>query len=205
MMLRYLPTLAVIAGAVGLAGCKAEGEVEGDLDAIIDDLCDTCDDEDKDEECPTDFECPDEAGDFWVDLHAINGSGVTGDVWIGLNEFQQLTVSVEASGLQANVTVPQHIHGFEDNTINAVCPPLAADADEDGLISLNEGAPYYGPVLVPLEPFPLTDVYGDVSFEQTFDAGDTCPLLNRVIVLHAPDGLPVACGQIRRATEDDLN
>lgn len=201
MMLRHVSTLVFTAGAISLAGCKLEAEVEGDLDDI--DLCDNC--PDPEEECPTDFTCPDAADDYWVDFNAINGSGVSGVAWLNLNEFQQLDVWISAEGLEPNVTVPQHIHGFEDATINAVCPPATADLDADGLVSLQEGLPFYGPVLLPLEPFPVSDASGEVLFDITFDAIDTCPLLNRVIVLHAPDGLPVACGQIRFATDADLN
>lgn len=140
---------------------------------------------------------------YTVDLAPLNGSGVSGTAELTL-VGDQLTVRVYATGLEPNSLHPQHIHGFMDDNRNAVCPPASADQNGDGLVDLNEGAPFYGPVLLSLTPFP-TAPDGTISYEQTFTVDDSItPLQNRVIVLHGMtvDGeyvatLPVACGQIK--------
>jgi hypothetical protein len=123
----------------------------------------------------------------------------------------RLTVRIDASGLEPNETHPQHIHGFEGGQgkkRNATCPTAAQDANGDGEVSVAEGQVTYGPILLPLEPFPTANDQGEVHFERTFkvNRGQLAPLTNRHIVLHGAvaDGqywpsLPAACGQIERS------
>ncbi len=145
---------------------------------------------------------------FKVNLQPLNDSGVSGQAWLILRDGQ-LTVSIEATGLEANKLHPQHIHGF-DQPANSTCPTLAADADGDGLISVGEGLPDYGPVLLPLMPF-STAPDGTISYQATFDDLSVLEpintLQNRAIVLHGltvnddyEPTLPVACGQIQPAS-----
>lgn len=156
---------------------------------------------------------------YLAKLMPLNDSGVRGQAILFL-EGNELTVRVIATGLEPNMPHPQHIHGFEDKR-NSVCPPESADTDGDGLISLVEGAPFYGPVLLslyePIDEFPVATNSGLIRFERTFTLGETefeeegqviskedlMPLINRAIVLHGMtvNGeynpvLPVACAEI---------
>lgn len=158
---------------------------------------------------------------YTVDFGALNNSGVSGTAELTLIG-DQLTVKVNARGLEPNMVHPQHIHGFADNKGNSTCPTPAADTNGDGLVDLVEGLPSYGGVLlelyVPVDEFPVADANGMLTFERTFTLGttefaeegelisqdDISPLQNRTIVLHGMTvngeyvaTLPVACGQIK--------
>lgn len=158
---------------------------------------------------------------YTVNFNPLNGSGVSGTAELTLNG-NELTVKVNATGLEPNMVHPQHIHGFAENKGNSTCPTPAADTNGDGLVDLVEGLPSYGGVLlelyVPIDEFPVADDNGVLTFERTFTLGETefaeegevisrsnlTPLQNRTIVLHGStvDGeyiatLPVACGQIK--------
>lgn len=146
---------------------------------------------------------------FVADLAELNGSGVSGTAHLTF-DGEELEVALEATGLEADMLHPQHIHGFE-NPKNSTCPTIAADRDGDGLVSVGEGAPSYGPVLRPLTPF-TTAPGGTIAYNQTFSGGELDALgqldtlQNRAIVVHGltvgtmyDASLPVACGQIRPA------
>lgn len=160
---------------------------------------------------------------YSVDFGALNGSGVSASGELTL-VGNQLTVKIHATGLEPNAPHPQHIHGFMENKANSTCPTSAADSNGDGLVDLVEGAPFYGPVLLPLyvpvDQFPVADANGMLTYERTFTLGETefeeegklitradlSPLQNRAIVLHGMTvngeyiaTLPVACGQITPA------
>ena len=90
---------------------------------------------------------------FKVELGGLNNSGVTGEVLIQYVKDGNFQVQVKAHNLVPNMPHPQHIHGFgfmEKNPEDAVCPPMSA-AGEDGLLTLGDGLPFYGPVLIPLD------------------------------------------------------
>ncbi|GAB3196811.1 hypothetical protein ABID22_003482 [Pontibacter aydingkolensis] len=140
---------------------------------------------------------------YTADIMSLNGSGVMGTATLTL-KGDMLTVNIMASGLEPNQPHPQHIHGFMDSNKNAVCPPMSADTDNDGLIELAEGAPFYGPILLSLTPFP-TAPDGTINYTKTFPVtAGMLPLQNNVIVLHGMTvgntywpTLPVACGAIK--------
>lgn len=147
-----------------------------------------------------------------VDLDALNGSGVDGRAVLILRG-DELRVNITARGLEAGEVHPQHIHGFEGGE-EAVCPPPGAADSRAGLpeqadnpdqfISLEEGAPFYGGILLALTPFPTANSGGVVTYTESFEVdGDLLDLSDEVIVLHGMtiDGtyvatLPVACGEI---------
>jgi len=140
-------------------------------------------------------------------------------------EGNQLTVNVGAQGTEKPVHA-QHIHGFASDASS--CPTAAADTSGDGRISVGEGAPSYGRILVPLdgsldnaeglgdlETFPNGGSSGSYSYEQAVTTGNLAvnmdgsfedPRLgNHAIVVHGQtvDGeykatLPVACGTLSR-------
>ncbi|MCB2080696.1 MAG: CHRD domain-containing protein [Novosphingobium sp.] len=139
----------------------------------------------------------------------LNGSGASGYAVLGFDEqTNRLTVTVKASGLEADALHPQHIHGFmadDSGTImDAMVPTLDVDADGDGFIELSEGAMTYGPVLLSLMSdgnqgqgnggeadgaFPTADSDGMVEFTETYilpeqDLGADPSLSLREIVLH---------------------
>lgn len=161
----------------------------------------------------TSIPCAAVAVPYTAELSPLNDSGVSGTASLTLDN-DLLTVSIDASGLEADQIHPQHIHGrFDDdgNPIDSVFPTAADDTDGDGFIEVAEGAASYGPIIIPLtsppggavENFPTATPDGTVSFTQTydltsdttfaegFDSEDLLPLDLREIVIH---GLTVADG-----------
>lgn len=149
---------------------------------------------------------------FEAYLTPLNNSGVTGKAVIQYSMDGTFAVLIEAEGLAPNRVHPQHIHGFApDGDMahqDAVCPPMSA-AGEDGLLTLGEGVPFYGPVLIPLDDnlvplsvgnFPRVGYDRELSyyestatgllmqaFDSMYEGTQTeadLKLMNRVIVLH---------------------
>jgi hypothetical protein len=113
---------------------------------------------------------------------------------------------------------PQHVH------VEGRCPPPSADTNEDGLIDIGEGLPFYGPVLIALDgdltdgmqpsTFPVIGNRGGaLTYRKTASLEELVgpngspvgplELGRRTVVLHGAfvDGtyeptLPVACGEI---------
>ncbi len=160
---------------------------------------------------------------FTDDIQPLNNSGVHGHAQLKL-QGNQLTVWMNASGLETNQEHMQHIHGLTDGS-NSSCPTTSANVDNDSTISLAEGLPFYGPILQSLTPFQTPGADGSESYQQTFTVNtsdptmDVLPLVNREIVLHGmtvaanadlsnPNAgydasLPVACGHIVQVSGND--
>ena len=169
---------------------------------------------------------------YEADLMPLNNSGVTGRARFMVVDGQ-LKAMVHAKGVTPGVVHPQHIHGFGiPSTQDAVCPPPSAANNIPGLpeqvsnpdrfIALEEGLPFYGPVLVPLDSdlsaptpgsFPMANPAGVLNYTEktmlpvmTTVGSATASMLDleqRAVVLHGMvvDGeylatLPVACGTI---------
>ncbi len=153
---------------------------------------------------------------------ADGGSNVTGSAKLFVSG-RNVTVSIHASGLTPLLPHAMHIHGVLGDP--NVCPPASADTSGDGLISLEEGAPFYGPIQVSfttsgdtspssglaLERFPVADAQGNLDYQRTFTIPKSVAkdLTQLHIVLHGLDlnnsgtydtlfeaVLPVACGTI---------
>jgi len=148
--------------------------------------------------------------EYSVKLYPLNQSGVSGKVEISLKGNNRLKISLEAEGLEPGRPHPQHIHGLNDLSLNATCPGIEADIDGDGLISVGEGFPFYGPIVLPLTPFDLVERDGELEYEAKFSINPESiqPLDKRTIVLHGMTvngvyiaSLPIACGIIE--LEDD--
>ena len=142
---------------------------------------------------------------YTAEFGELNNSGVSGMAEISLFK-NELTVTIHAEGMVPDRAHAQHIHGFSENNGNSTCPTMADDTNGDGTLTLAEGVPSYGGVLLPLTPFPVADEDGMISYTMTFTMEDQVePLQNRAIVLHGgftADGvydgfLPVACSQIK--------
>ncbi len=142
---------------------------------------------------------------YTAEIGALNDSGVTGKATL-LLDGQQLTVKVEAQGVEPGMIHAQHIHGAFDadgQPIDSTTPVPAQDTDGDGFIELAEGATSYGPVLISLtDPigaglpgFP-TAPNGEIDYQTVIDlgdpsvvadgfvAGDLLPLSLREIIIH---------------------
>jgi len=143
--------------------------------------------------------------EFTVQLHSLNGSGVTGKAVLKIKNGNTFKIELEADGLEANMPHAQHIHGLSAPVRIATCPDSSADVDADGLVSVGEGLPFYGPIVLPLTPFDLVGSDGELRYEARFtiNPGAVQPLQKRTIVLHGMmvngryiGSLPVACGQV---------
>jgi hypothetical protein len=107
------------------------------------------------------------------------GSNVTGTASLKV-DGTQVHVNLHLRGLSPNLPHAMHIHGILGDA--NVCPPASADTDGDGLVSLEEGAPFYGPIDVSftetgdtsaasglaLERFPVADDDGNINYNRTF-------------------------------------
>lgn len=116
-----------------------------------------------------------EARIFTVNLQPLNNSGVTGEATIQYIRDGKFQTHIMAENLAPNVAHPQHIHGFgvmDAMPKKAICPPMSA-AGDDGLLTLQEGLPFYGPVLIPLDSeltpltqqkYPRANKHGQVNY-----------------------------------------
>ncbi len=149
------------------------------------------------------------------DPTADGGSNVTGHASMTLTG-RTLTVDLTASGLTPNEPHAMHIHGITDQ--NNECPPASADVNTgdpvdpntpeirgipDGLISLAEGAPFYGPIDVSLtatgstapsagltvSQFVTADAAGNLSYHRTITVPKDVAknMTNLHIVVHGTD------------------
>ena len=124
---------------------------------------------------------------------ADHGSNVTGTAKLTV-DGTRVHVNIHVRGLTPNLPHAMHIHGQLDQA--NVCPPATADTSHDGLISLEEGAPFYGPINVSFtrtgdttaasglapERFPIADSEGNLNNNRTFTIPQN--VLNRLGSLH---------------------
>lgn len=164
---------------------------------------------------------------YTADLEALNSSGVSGTATVTVVD-EQAALSVQAEGTVAEQVHPQHIHGTTDGSTSS-CPTMDADSDGNGNISVEEGAPAYGGILVPLdgslddaeglgevETFPVADGEGAYAYERSISTANLdvnedrsyadLQLKDHAVVVHGAmvDGeykatLPVACGPLNRS------
>lgn len=143
---------------------------------------------------------------YIVNMLPLNDSGVWASVGISI-KGKTLNVTIEATGLEVGKPHPQHIHGHDSSKTNATCPGLEADVDGDGVVSVGEGLPSYGPIVLPLVPFDLVDAAGNLSYTATFPINPKSlrPIAKRTVVMHGltvngnyVPSLPIACGEIEK-------
>lgn len=113
--------------------------------------------------------------EYQADLRPLRDSGVSGTVSFRTAEGTgHVQVQLTADGLGPGKH-SQHIHR------NAECPT-------------------YGPVLMPLDPFPRAGVNGTIHYHH-LGIEKPSDLADRTVVLRAADGVPVACGAINPVRE----
>jgi hypothetical protein len=132
---------------------------------------------------------------FAVTLNQLNASNASGTGTLLLNG-NKLQVKLSITGLEANQSHAMAIRGVASGA--ASCPTSAADTNADGMISLSEGQPAFGDVLLSLDPASLsasgwsTDVQATLSPLQT----RTIVVLGKTVNGTYDATLPVACGTI---------
>src|SRR4051812_46706634 len=138
-----------------------------------------------------------------ITLYPLNDSSVAGTARLSL-AGSHLYVWISLGGRIAGRTHMQHIHLMKGGG-RARCPTPDLDRNGDGLVSLNEGLPAYGPPAVSLEPFPAPT---SVRFEysRTLRVPPGLALDRGVVVVHGmvvhghyDDTIPIACGEITPA------
>lgn len=160
------------------------------------------------DDTPPVFENPEDEGELYKTcLYPLNDSNAVALAYFQL-ENNVLKTTILAAGFEPNEVHAQHIHGFTDGS-NATCPPESADTDDNGIISLQEGAPYYGGVLLALQnedgSYPVADAWGNYIYQRTFNIGSlSLPDLEKLaVVAHGLEvngtyepSIPIACGQV---------
>ena len=144
---------------------------------------------------------------FRAQLNELNGSGARGSATVTVSG-NDLVIHLVATGLEDGMHL-RHIHGGAETVSggsliqSSKCPTPKRDTDGDGIISVAEGVPDYGPVIVNLTNFATTT--GSIDVVLTFPnfTQSVLPLDKRAIVLHGmtgPNGydasIPIVCGQL---------
>ncbi len=142
---------------------------------------------------------------YRIKMNPLNHSGVEAKIKIKLKGENTLQIEIKATGFEPNRPHAQHIHGLSNRDLEATCPTLSADTNADGIISVGEGLPFYGPIVLPLVPFDLVGSDGKLKYKASYtvNLNTLMPIEKRTIVLHGMTvngvyvpSLPVACGQI---------
>jgi glucose/arabinose dehydrogenase len=140
-------------------------------------------------------------------------------------EGRQIETRIKSEGLAPDLPHLQHIHAKPEGV--STCPTLQADTDGDGLVTVQEGVPFYGPVRVSLttrgdtsaasggalDRFPVADDKGRIDYSREFRVPPEVAehLGDFAIVQHGVDlngngmydnalevSLPADCGPINR-------
>lgn len=143
------------------------------------------------------------SGVYTAKLDPVNSSGVSGNATVTVNGSTAM-VTISATGMVPNKLHAQHIHALPGST-PSTCPPAV-----QGTITPETAAEkYYGPVVVPLEPFPTADTAGTIAYSASVTSlpAGILPLTGRAVVLHGlvvngayDPSVPVACGELAPAT-----
>lgn len=107
---------------------------------------------------------------------------------------ETMTVTIEASGLGA-VPHAMHIHAIVDGdeVTASSCPTIDLDGDDDGVVTVAEGAPAYGGIQVSLTTSGDTTPDSGLAVDR-FPAGDTISYSRSGIAI--PDALKPNLGKV---------
>lgn len=116
-----------------------------------------------------------------VQADSVPNSGATGQTRIKALPNGKVQVKVEAWGLTPGVHA-MHLHGVPGDATDNACPGPDA-AGDDGVVTVLDGAPFYGGILaslttsgdtspasaLALDRFPVADASGYLEYSRTFD------------------------------------
>ncbi|WP_336924127.1 hypothetical protein [Aquipuribacter sp. SD81] len=117
----------------------------------------------------------------------VPGTDASGTTRVKALPNGKLQVTVEATGLAPGLPHAMHLHDTtgEDRAPSS-CPGAGADANGDGVVTVAEGAPFYGGIIaslttsgdtsaasgLALDRFPVADADGNLSYSRTFTPAD---------------------------------
>ena len=130
---------------------------------------------------------------FTTTLSQLNASGVSGSGTLLLNS-NKLQVNLTLSGLEAGKDHAVAIRGLSSG--NASCPTASADTNNDGMISLSEGQPVFGDVLLALDQAAQSGSALTISSSLQPLQSRTIVVLGKTVNGTYDATLPVACGTI---------
>ena len=123
---------------------------------------------------------------YQYSLDAVQSSDVPASQASGTTRVKALPngkvqVKVVATGLAPNLPHAMHLHGVEGSALDQGCPG-PAQAGSDGVVTVVDGAPFYGGILasltttgdtspssaLALDRFPVADEQGNLSYSRTF-------------------------------------
>lgn len=142
---------------------------------------------------------------YTFSLNALKGSDAHGTATVTAMSNGDLKVKIHATGMVPNMPHAQHIHG-DTSGHRFFCPTAAADSDQDGFITVEEGLPMYGNINISLttkgdtspksglavDRMPTADADGVLDYARTIPAdqlpnGTAEALHNLHIVQHGVD------------------
>jgi hypothetical protein len=130
---------------------------------------------------------------FTITLGPLNTSGAGGSGTLLLNS-NKLQVNLTLSGLEAGKDHAVAIRGLASG--NASCPTASADTNNDGTISLSEGQPFFGDVLLTLDQAAQSGSMQTISSSLLPLQSRTIVVLGKTVNGSYDATLPVACGTI---------
>jgi hypothetical protein len=127
---------------------------------------------------PAQAEAPEK---YAFDVDELNDSGVDAEAQVQVRG-DRVRVQVRVQGASADLPHAMHIHAGTE------CPPEEA-AGDDGLLTVLEGAPFYGGIAqslttdgdasgdsaLALDRFPVANRAGNFVYNRTFTVGDDIP------------------------------
>ncbi len=124
---------------------------------------------------------------YSYDLDAVQPASVPNSAAEGTTRIKALPngkvqVNVEAWGLAPGLPHAMHLHGVDGPETDEACPGPDA-AGDDGVVTVVDGAPFYGGILasltttgdttaasaLALDRFPVADENGHLEYSRTFD------------------------------------
>lgn len=127
----------------------------------------------------------DEGDAVTLRLDSMKGSKATGTATLTPTDDGSLKVEINGKNMVPNMPHAQHMHG-DFMGMDFTCPTDAADTNNNGFISIEEGVPMYGGVMISLttegdfsadsglalDRFPVADADGNLKYTRTLAAAD---------------------------------